>query len=91
MNDLITLKRVKSFNTLLSAYAKVNGGNRFDAIDGGAGSGSTARQMIRHLAPGQRVHAFEPFPGNHRFFKPEETGIVLHPYALAAQPREKTF
>lgn len=91
MNDLMALKRVQSFNTLLAAYAKVNGGNRFDAIDGGAGSGSTARQIIRYLAPGQRVHAFEPFPGNHRFFKPEETNILLHPYAMAATPCEMTF
>jgi FkbM family methyltransferase len=91
VNDLMSLKRVSSFERVLSAYGKVNGGNRFDAIDGGAGSGSTARQMLKHIGPQQKVHAFEPFPGNHRFFKPDETRIVLHPHAMAAAPCEMTF
>jgi len=91
MNDLMSVKKVSSFSRLLAAYGKVNGGNRFDAIDGGAGAGTTAREMLQHLGPAQKVYAFEPFPGNHRFFKPAETRILLHKQALAAGPGQMCF
>jgi FkbM family methyltransferase len=91
MNDLLSVKRVSSFSTLLRAYAKVNGGNRFDAVDGGAGMGGTSRELAALLAPGQTVYAFEPFPGNHRFFEPATPGIKLHTEALAEQAGSTTF
>lgn len=52
MNDLMSIKRISSFTPLLAAYAKVNGGNHFDAIDGGAGSGATLRLMFPYLGAG---------------------------------------
>jgi FkbM family methyltransferase len=92
MNDLLSIKRVSSFEMLLSAYAKANGGlNDFDAIDGGAGMGSTSRQMMKFMREGNSVYAFEPFPGNHRFFKAEENGIRFIPKALADQEKIMTF
>jgi FkbM family methyltransferase len=92
MNDLMAIKKVASFETLLSAYAKANGGrNDFDAIDGGAGKGSTARGMLKHLSPSSIVYAFEPFPGNYRFFKPEETQIIFIKKALAETGKRMTF
>ena len=88
----MSIKRVSSFETLLSAYAKLNGGtNNFDAIDGGAGTGSTSRVMRKFMSQGTNVYAFEPFPGNHRFFNAKENGIQLIRKALADDEKVMTF
>ena len=92
MNDLMTLLRVSSFEQLLIAYEKVNGGKLdFDVIDGGAGVGQTSRQMQKYLSSTRTVFAFEPYPGNHKFFKYEESKIVLVKKALAEIEKKMTF
>lgn len=90
MNELMAIKRVSSFEKLLIAYEKA-GMLLNDAIDGGAASGSATRQMLEHMGVENKVYAFEPFPGNHRFFRPEEERIVLIPKALAEQEKLMTF
>ena len=59
------------------------------ALDGGAGAGDTAREML--AAGVLQVDAFEPFPGNHRFFDPEDTRITLHKFALGETPGAARF
>ena len=60
------------------------------AIDGGAGAGHTASRMLEHLTDGT-VYAFEPFPGNHRFFDKTDSRVVLIKKALAAENRRMRF
>lgn len=90
MNDLMSAKRISSFETILAAYkkAKIDLGN---ALDGGAGSGATARKMLKHLSEDACVYAFEPFPGNHRFFKGADYRIELIPMALAESKKNMSF
>jgi len=74
---------VGGFQVLLDAYRKT--GHELDsALDGGAGSGATAKSMLRYLSGD--VYAFEPFPGNHRFFADADPRIHLIPRALADGP-----
>lgn len=80
MNDLLAKKRISSFGPILAAYAKAGIPLR-DAIDGGAGFGSSAKEMLRHITG--RVYAFKPFPGNHRFFEGIDPRVTLIPKALA--------
>jgi FkbM family methyltransferase len=90
MRDLLARKRVASFGPLLAAYAKSGAAIR-NAIDGGAGSGSTAIAMLRHIPVPGTVHAFEPFPGNHKFFEKCDKRVVLHKQALAAEKKTMTL
>lgn len=80
MNILLSTKRVSSFEAVLAAYG--HAGFAFScAIDGGAGYGDTAKTIIKQM-PGATVHAFEPFPGNHRFFDGIDQRIRLVKKAL---------
>lgn len=88
MNDLLSAIRVSQFSQLLTAYRKA-GVDLGNAIDGGAGSGSTAKQMLPLISG--RVYAFEPFPGNHRFFKGIDPRIQLIPKALAETKKTMAF
>ncbi len=90
MNDLLSVLRISHFTQLLSAY-KAAGIPLRNAIDGGAGSGSTARQMLKLLAQGSTVYAFEPFSGNHKFFPTDEPNIVLISNALADKNTRMQF
>jgi FkbM family methyltransferase len=60
-------------------------------VDGGAGSGSTAKQMLRHLSADAVCYAFEPFPGNHRFFEGIGSRVILVPKAMDAEQRQFKF
>lgn len=92
MNDLMTLLRVSSFEQLLIGYEKANGEKLdFDVIDGGAGVGQTSRQMQKYISSTRTVFAFEPYPGNHKFFKYEESQILLVKKALAEIEKKMTF
>jgi FkbM family methyltransferase len=91
MESLLAVKKIDSFQPLLVAYLK-NGTPLRGGIDGGAGSGSTSRQMLRYMPNGGNVHAFEPFPGNHRFFTDkDDKRLVLHKLALADEPKPMKF
>jgi len=47
--------------------------------------------MLKYLKPVNVVYTFEPFPGNHRFFRSEESQIKLIPCALAATEGSMPF
>ncbi len=81
MHFLLQSLKVKDFDQILRAYkrAEISIGN---AIDGGAGSGTTATKILNELSPQDKVFAFEPFNGNHRFFKGLDDRIILHKKAL---------
>lgn len=92
MNDLLTELRISSFDALLAAYARASGDRLdFNALDGGAGFGETSGDILKHLQPSRVVFAFEPYPGNHKFFKPAEERIILIKKALAETNKVMTF
>ena len=67
MDQMISAVGATTLTDLLAAYNKA--GIQFKTIiDGGAGSGLTAAEMLAHATTDAIVYAFEPFPGNHRFF-----------------------
>ena len=88
MNDLMQFLQVDSFEKVLNACTQ-HGETFQDAIDGGAGWGQTASDMCKYIRG--NVHAFEPFPGNHRFFANADSRILLHKKALGAQKSESLF
>lgn len=55
-----------------------------NAVDGGAGSGSTAKEIISGLTPGRSLLAYEPFVGNHRFWGNQNHNIELRKRALSS-------
>lgn len=90
MNDLLSALHIKSFDRVLSAYASAEI-ELHDAIDGGAGWGQTAAEILPFLRSSALVHAFEPFPGNHRFFEGRDPRIRLIPKALAETAKQMSF
>ena len=90
MNDLMSALHIRSFDRVLSAYTRA-GVELHDAIDGGAGWGQTAAEILPYLQPSAVVYAFEPFPGNHRFFEGRDPRIRLIPKALAETAKQMSF
>lgn len=90
VNELLSVKRVDSLVQLLSAYRKA-GIKLLNAIDGGAGAGHLSSEMLGYLEEDGKVFAFEPFPGNHRFFTAHDERIVLIPEALADERKQMKF
>lgn len=82
MNDLLSKLRISEFRQLLRLYNSA-GIDLYNAIDGGAGSGQTSMIIADYLQSDSVVYAFEPFPGNHRFFEGKDPRIKLMKYALA--------
>jgi FkbM family methyltransferase len=90
MNDLLTAKGIDSFATLLQAYQKA-GVDLGNCVDGGAGCGGTAKTMLRHMAADSVCYAFEPFPGNLRFFEGIDPRVILVPKAMDVEQRQSKF
>src|SRR5688572_17318635 len=88
MNELLSARRVSSFEPILAAYKKA-GIELRSSIDGGAGAGYTATQIIGNTSGA--VYAFEPFPGNHRFFGKLDPRIKLIPKALYHENSRMSF
>ena len=92
INDLMVCKRVHTFEQLLEGYVKLfTGLCDFDVIDGGAGSGSTGRSILKYLNLERKVYAYEPFQGNHRFFDPTDERLVLIKKALSDNKKTMTL
>lgn len=83
-----SLMGLSSFSSVMAAYKKV-GVSVENCLDGGAGAGSTAAHMLRYCTG--TVYAFEPFPGNHRFFAKADPRVRLIPSALANIAGTKAF
>jgi len=90
MNDLLSLKRISSFVPVLQAYKQANI-DLFNFIDGGAGFGGTAKEMLPYLPQDGKCFAFEPFPGNLRFFEGMDPRVQLIPKALTSKKKISTF
>jgi FkbM family methyltransferase len=88
IGDMLSKRSLSGFQDLLAAYRKA-GYELENAVDGGAGAGGTAKGMLPHLTGD--VYAFEPFPGNHRFFDDLDPRIRLSPCALAEAPKTQSF
>lgn len=90
MDQLISAVGATTLPDLLAAYNKA--GIQFKTIiDGGAGSGLTAAEMLEHATADAIVYAFEPFPGNHRFFDGCDPRIQLRKEALADSATVASF
>lgn len=68
VSSLLSRIGIESFGPVLSARTEILGPINA-SIDGGAGWGDTAKTIASFTAEGGVIHAFEPFPGNHRFFE----------------------
>jgi len=90
MDHLLQAMHLDGFERLLEAYSEA-GVDLGCAIDGGAGSGTTANQMLEHLPADAVIYAYEPFPGNHRFFEGCSQQIKLMKRALADKSSEMTL
>ncbi len=90
IHSLFATLKLNEFSDLLEAYIKA--GYRFQhMIDGGAGFGSAAREMLPLLSAGGSIYCFEPFPGNHRFFADMPPQVKLIRKALAAENGKQRF
>jgi FkbM family methyltransferase len=90
VSPLLSRAEIFSFDTILRARASALGPLSV-SIDGGAGWGDTAKTIIESTADDGVVHAFEPFPGNHRFFNDCDSRIKLYKFAIADQEGSATF
>ena len=90
MNNLLSVLGVKDFENLLSAY-NAAGIHLEYLIDGGAGSGGTAKVMLRSMPSAKQIWAFEPFEGNHRFFKDADSRVSLARYAMYKESTQMKF
>jgi len=88
VNPLLSRKRVHAIETLFEAYAEAGMQIR-DCIDGGSGAGRLSQKMMARCSG--TVFAFEPFPGNHRFYTEDLDRIRLFKAALADQAGQKSF
>ncbi len=90
VNHLPSKPKVKSSGDLLLAYCKA--GIKFlNAIDGGAGWGAYSEGFLRHIQCPGVVFAFEPFPGNFRFFDEVDQRIILIKKALYSEQARRRF
>lgn len=90
VSPLLSRAQIFSFDAILRARSLALG-PLLVAVDGGAGWGDTAKTIIASTAQNGVVHAFEPFPGNHKFFDGLDPRIKLHKFAIADQEGEATF
>ncbi len=82
------------FSDLMKAYVEAGEAFKY-CIDGGAGAGDTALRMLPYLEDKGKIYAFEPFPGNFRFFdslgNANSTRIRLIKKALYRDQCKKNF
>jgi|694.fasta_scaffold74324_2 FkbM family methyltransferase len=90
MNNLLAVKKINSFETILSKL-KAHGFVFRDMVDGGAGWGQTSESMIRFGTESSMCFAFEPFPGNHNFFNGKDSRIQLLKMALGNTNKRTKF
>ena len=82
VSSLLSRIGIHSFDPILRARSEALGPLRI-SIDGGGGWGDTARTIAGSTAEDGLIYAFEPFPGNHRFFDQCDSRIRLIQSAIA--------
>jgi len=90
MNNLLAVKKIDSFETILCKL-RDHGFVFHDMVDGGAGCGHTTESMIQFGTESSRCFAFEPFPGNHDFFNAKDSRIQLFKMALENTNKRAKF
>jgi FkbM family methyltransferase len=92
MNYLLQALKISNFEAPLKVLSELVNTDSAIFIDGGAGSGTTAKQMASHLGKNGLVYAFEPFPGNHQFFETiTDPRIRLVKHAISDQDCESAL
>tara|TARA_B100000242_G_C43031956_1_gene480869 strand:+ start:893 stop:1801 length:909 start_codon:yes stop_codon:yes gene_type:complete len=81
VNNILSKNKITDFVQVLKVI-KAKIGPLNISIDGGAGSGETAKNICKYTNPNGLIYAFEPFPGNHRFFSDLDPRIKLVNKAL---------
>ena len=87
---LLSRVGVQNFDVVLDAR-RDSLGPLVLSIDGGAGWGATAEKIAERTANDGLVYAFEPFPGNHRFFKNQDSRIKLVKAAISDHAGHSRF
>ena len=67
VSNVLSKNKITDFIQVLTVIKETIGPLNF-SIDGGAGSGETAQNICKYTNPNGLIYAFEPFPGNFRFF-----------------------
>ena len=88
VSPLLSQLRIGAVEEMFDAYAEAGTPIR-DSIDGGSGAGRLSKKMMERSTG--TVFAFEPFPGNHRFYTEDLDRIRLFKAALADEPGKKSF
>lgn len=89
MNSFIGSLEVAGFPELLGGYKNMGILMR-NCLDGGAGSGATAKEMLPYLQVNGKIFAFEPFIGNFRFLDAcDPRYITVIKKALSSQSNPK--
>lgn len=81
VNNILSKNKITDFVQVLKVIKECIGPLNI-SIDGGAGSGETAKNICKFTNHNGLIYAFEPFPGNHRFFKDIDSRIKLIDKAL---------
>ncbi len=90
MTGSIKHLKISAFKDLLLGGRRI-GVDFHNMLDGGAAAGHMAKQMLPALTEGHAIYAFEPFPGNHRFFTGIDPRINLIRKALGATTERRMF
>ena len=67
VSNVLSKNKITDFVQVLKVIEETIGSLNF-SIDGGAGSGETAQNICKFTNLNGLIYAFEPFPGNYRFF-----------------------
>ena len=82
VSSLLSQIGIHSFDPILRARSEALG-PLSTSIDGGAGWGDTAKIIAASTTEDGLIYAFEPFPGNHRFFDQCDSRIKLIKSAIS--------
>lgn len=90
VNNILSKNKITDFVQVLKVI-KDKIGPLNVSIDGGAGFGETAKNICKYTKLNGLIYAFEPFQGNHRFFRNLDSRIKLIDKALYNENVIKEF
>ncbi len=90
VNNILSKNKITDFVQVLNVIEESIGPLNI-SIDGGAGSGETAKNICKFTSQNGLIYAFEPFPGNHRFFSDLDSRIKHIDKALYNNNQIKEF
>ncbi len=90
VNNILSKNKITDFVQVLKVIKDTIGPLNI-SIDGGAGFGETSKNICKYTNLNGLIYAFEPFQGNHRFFKNLDSRIKLIDKALYNENVVKEF